>query len=172
MTIRIPKNGYIGPFRVRDIPIHVHWTFPVGGLFVAFFLGNVSWKTAIPLVVAYTTLILVHELGHAFGARIASSKVHAVLVTAAGGWCFADEPDSFWSRFAFYAGGIAAQILVLLITAILVALFGNPNSLVLNSFVLVFTVVNVILIIINIIPTEGTDGQKLWGLLKERLNAA
>lgn len=168
MTIRIPKNGYIGPFRVRNVPIHVHWTFPVGGLFVAFFLGNVSWKTAIPLVAAYTALILVHELGHAFAAKIASSKVHAVLVTAAGGWCFADEPDSFRSRFAFYAGGIAAQILALLVTATLVALFGNPDSFVLNAFVLVFTIVNVILIIINMIPMEGTDGQKLWGLLKGR----
>ena len=172
MTIRIPKNGYIGPFHVREVPIYIHWTFPAGGLFVAFFLGNVTWKTAIPLVVAYTMLVLVHELGHAVAARIASSKVHAVLVTAAGGWCFADEPRSFGFRLAFYAGGIIAQILVLLVTVILVVLLDNPKSVVLNCFVLVFTIINVILIIINIVPTEGTDGKKLWGLLKKHLNAA
>ena len=172
MKIRIPKNGYIGPFRIRDVPIHIHWTFPVGGLFVAIILGNVAWKTAVPLVAAYTALILVHELGHAFAAKIASSRVHAVLVTAAGGWCFADELPTFASRLAFYAGGIVAQVLALTVTAILVALFGNPSSLILNCFVLVFTIVNVILIIINLLPTEGTDGKKLWGLLKEYLNAA
>ena len=172
MTIRIPKNGYIGPFRIRDVPIHIHWTFPVGGLFVAFFLGNVSWKTAIPLAAAYTALILVHELGHAIAAKMSAQKVHAVLVTAAGGWCFADEPHSFESRLAYYAGGIVAQVLALLVTVTLISLFGNPASLALNCFVLVFTIVNVILIIINIVPSEGTDGKKLWGLLKERLNAA
>ncbi len=172
MTLRIPKSGYIGPFYIRDIPIHVHWTFPVGGLFIAFSLGNFTWTTAISLVAAYTTLILVHELGHAFAAKIASSRVHAVLVTAAGGWCFADEPRSFGLRLAFYAGGIVAQVLALLVTTALVALFGNPDSLVLNCFILVFTIVNVILITINIVPTEGTDGEKLRQLLKAYANAA
>ncbi len=172
MTNRIPQNGYAGPFPIYDIPIYIHWTFPVGGTFVAFSLGTIAWKTVIPLVLAYTTLILVHELGHAFAAKIISSKVHAILVTAAGGWCFADAPCSFRARLAYHAGGIIAQMMALGATAILVALFGNPSSLVQNCFVFVFTIVNLILIIINIIPAKGTDGEKLWGLLKEHLNSA
>lgn len=144
----------------------------MGGLLVAYILGDIMWKTAVPLVAAYTTLILLHELGHAFVAKAASLKVHAVLVTAAGGWCFADDPHSFGTRLMFYAGGIIAQILALLITVILLALFDSPDSVVLNCFALVFTIVNVILIVINIVPTEGTDGQKIWNLLKAHLNAA
>lgn len=163
---RIPKYGYIGPLHVRNIPIYIHWTFPVGGLFIAFFLGNVSWETAPPMVAAYTTLILVHELGHALAARAVSSKVYAVLITGAGGWCFADLPDSFFSRLLFYAGGILAQLLALFLTVSLITLFGSPDSLILDCFVLVFTVVNVILIVLNILPSEGTDGKKLWELFK------
>lgn len=113
MKIRIPRYGYIGPLQFRGVPIYIHWTFPVGGLLLTFFLGEVTWKTTIPLMAAYTMLILVHELGHAFAAKIASSKVHAVLVMAIGGWCFADEPTSFIFRLTYYAGGIVAQLLSL-----------------------------------------------------------
>lgn len=163
----IPQKGYIGPFTTMKTSVFIHWTFPVGGIFVAFFLGDVTWGTIVPLVVAYTTLILIHELGHAFAAIAAGSKVYVVLITGAGGWCFADEPNSLRSRFAFYAGGIIAQILVLLFTVLLLITFGNPSSKVINLFALVFTLVNFILIVINLLPSEGTDGRKIWDLFKE-----
>jgi hypothetical protein len=38
---------------------------------------------------AYTSLIIIHELGHAFAAKMAGSKIHAVLVVGSGGWCLA-----------------------------------------------------------------------------------
>lgn len=172
MRNQIPKKGYLGPFYVQRIPVLIHWTFPVGGIAVALFLGDVTWKTAIPLIFAYTTLILIHEFGHAIAAISSGSKVHAVLVTGAGGWCIADDPRSFASRFAFYAGGIFAQLFVLIITAIFVALFENSNSIVINLYILVFTFVNVVLILINIMPSEGTDGKAIWRLVKGYFNAA
>jgi Zn-dependent protease len=171
MRDRIPKKGYLGPFYVQRVPVLIHWTFPVGGIAVAYFLGDVTRRTAIPLIFAYTTLILIHEFGHAIAALSSGSKVHAVLVTGAGGWCFVDEPQSYASRFAFYAGGIIAQLLVLVITAVSVTLFENTNSIVLNLYILVFTVVNIVLIFINIVPSEGTDGKALWLLAKEYFNA-
>jgi len=167
MQPRIPQKGYLGPFSYRKTPVLVHWTFPVGGVFVAFFLGDVTWGTTIPLIVAYTTLILIHEFGHAFAAAAAGSKVQAVLITGAGGWCFADEPVSLSSRFAFYAGGIIAQALVLFVAVVFLAVFGNPDSKILNLFILVFTVVNFVLILINVFPSEGTDGRKIWDLFRE-----
>jgi len=163
-----PKRGYIGPIMIKGIPVLFHWTFPLGGLFVAFSLGDLSWLTAVPLVVAYTTLILIHELGHAVAARIYSLDVHVLLVTAVGGWCFAEGPVSTSSKVAFYGGGIIAQLILLAITAGFLVNYGNPSSIVINCFMLVFTVINVILLIVNVLPMEGTDGKRLWGVLSER----
>ena len=166
---RPPKRGYFGPIMINGIPVLVHWSFPLGVVFVAFFLGDVSWATAIPLVLAYTTLILLHELGHALAARIFTLDVHVLLVSAVGGWCFAEGPSSATAKVAFYSGGIIAQLLVLAITAAYLVLFGNPPTVFLNSFVLVFTVVNVIILVVNILPAEGTDGKKLWQVLNEHV---
>ena len=77
-----PKRGYIGPITIKGIPVLIHWSFPLGGVFIALFLGDLSWATAIPLVLAYTTLILTHELGHALAARMYSLDVHVLLVRA------------------------------------------------------------------------------------------
>ncbi len=169
MATKIPESGYLTAFYFRNIPILIHWTFPVGGLFVASFLGDFSWKSAIALVIAYTTLILVHELGHALAAHIQSLKVHAVVVTATGGVCFVEKINAFSTLLIFYAGGIIAQFVALLIAITLIALFDNPSSVISGCFSLVYTVVNVILIVVNIIPTQGSDGKKILELLKERI---
>jgi len=160
-----PKRGYLGPITIKGIPILIHWSFPLGGIFIAFFLGDLSWATAIPLVLAYTTLILIHELGHVLAARMFSLDVHLLLVSAAGGWCFAECPSSVTSKVAFYGGGIIAQLVLLAVTVIYLILYGNPSSVFINSFVLVFTVVNVVILVVNILPAEGTDGKKLWTIL-------
>lgn len=148
--------------------MYVHWTFPAGGLFVAYFLGDVTWLSALCLIFAYSTLILVHEFGHAFAAKYFSHNVRAVLLTGAGGWCLVDEPDTFGSKAAFYSGGLVAQFLALCLVTILLVAFGNPESLVLSSFVVVFTAVNVVLMVINIIPYKGNDGEALWALIRDR----
>ncbi|MBT8277083.1 MAG: hypothetical protein KJO39_13135, partial [Bacteroidia bacterium] len=126
-----------------------------------------SWVTMVSLVLAYTLLIIIHEFGHAFAAKSFSLKVHAVLITASGGWCYADNPDSISCKLIFYGGGLIAQLLLLTITALFLLLFGNPASSIVNCFVLVFTIVNTVMLAINIYPSEGTDGKHLWRTLIE-----
>lgn len=167
-----PKQGYLGPITIKSMPVLIHWTFPLGGIFVAFFLGDVSWGTTIPLVLAYTTLILIHELGHALAAKLFSLDVRVVLVTAVGGLCFVEEPKSVASKVAFYGGGIIAQLALLVITFGYLILFGKPSTVLLSSFVVVFTIVNVIILVANVLPTEGTDGKKLWQVFSEAVRKA
>ncbi len=168
MRTRIPKKGYLGPFHFGRIPVLIHWSFPVGGLFIALFLGDLTWKTTLPLALAYTTLILIHEFGHALAAMISGSRVYAILITGSGGWCVADEPDSLVMRYGFYGGGIVAQIIVLLATSIYLFLFQTTGFRFLDLFAFVFTVVNAILLLVNLIPSEHTDGRKLWELFRTK----
>jgi Zn-dependent protease len=172
MQIRIPKKGYLGPFFIGKVPVLIHWTFPVGGLFVAWFLGDMTFKTIIPLALAYTTLVLIHEFGHALAAKMSGNKVQAVLITGSGGLCFADTPDSLTWRFLFYAGGIIAQLVVLIITSIYLFIFQSTGTIFFDLFAFVFTVVNAVFILINIIPSEHTDGNLLWNLFRNRKSEA
>ena len=160
-----PNNGYLYPFYIKGIPVLIHWSFPAGGIFLAFMLGDTSLDTVISLIIAYTLLIIVHEFGHAFAAKLYSLKVHAVLITASGGWCYADIPTTISSKLFFYGGGLIAQLLLLAITIVLLLVFGSPSSTIINSFALVFTIINALMIAINIYPSKGTDGKHLWSIL-------
>ena len=155
------------PITIKGVPVLIHWTFPTGGVFLAFFVGDTSLVTMLSMVTAYTILILVHEFGHAIAAKAFSLNVHAVLVTAAGGWCYADEPTTIRSKLIFYGGGLIAQVILLTVTTIALLAFDNPPPKVFNPFILVFTVVNVALLIVNVYPSDGTDGKLLWGLVSE-----
>ena len=155
------------PIKINGIPVFIHWTFPAGGVFLAFFVGDTSWLTMLSLVVAYTTLILIHEFGHAIAAKAYSLNVHVVLVTAAGGWCYADEPPTIRSKLLFYGGGLIAQSVLLAATTMFLLFLDNTPPKILNPFILVFTVVNVVVLIVNIYPSKGTDGRHLWSILSE-----
>ena len=159
-------TGYSEPVFLKSIPVQIHWSFPTGGLFVALILGDWSLVTVTSLIAAYTSLILFHELGHAIAARSYSLKVHGILITAAGGWCYADNPQSTVASLVFYGGGLIAQVILFTGSVIFLYIYGSPTSIVFNCFILVFTFVNVVLFVINIYPFESTDGKHLWNTLE------
>ena len=163
-----PMSGYITPIHIKGIPVLVHWSFPAGGLFVAIILGDWSLITVLSLIAAYTTLILIHEFGHAIAARSYSLKVHAILITAAGGWCYADTPKSVTSSLIFYGGGLIAQLILFVASITLLSINDSPTSVILSCFILVFTFVNVVIFAINIYPFEYTDGKRIWNILASR----
>ncbi len=165
----LPSSGYLFSFHLLKIPIYIHWTFPIGGIFFAFFFSVKDPIGILSLVTAYVALIIIHELGHALAALFVSSRIYSVLVTGVGGWCFADEPEKNSSKLLFYAGGLIAQILLFGMTILWVTIFGNPESNAGNYFILVFTFVNVLMFIINLIPSGGSDGDKMYQLLKQKL---
>ena len=155
------------PIKIKGVPVFVHWSFPTGGVFLAFFVGDTSWPTMLSLVSAYTALILIHEFGHTIAAKALSLKVHAILVTAAGGCCYADVPSTTRSKLILYGGGLIAQLILLATTTALLLTLESPAPKALNPFILVFTIVNVVMLVINIYPSDGTDGKHLWSTLSE-----
>jgi len=168
---KIPESGYIVSLSIYNIPILIHWSFPVGGLLAAFWLGNQTLSSFLALITAYTTLIIVHEFGHAIAAKIYSTKVICILVTGLGGWCFVTEkPKEFAHQMLFYGGGILAQFILLIVTILLICVFGSPESAIIKSFAFIFTFANVLLIICNLIPEKNNDGTRLFAALKDNIN--
>ncbi|MES9970744.1 MAG: hypothetical protein ABW092_11980 [Candidatus Thiodiazotropha sp.] len=165
MPTKIPQSGYIGPVEIFNTNFYVHWSFPIGGLFLAAFLGELNFYSSILLIAFYTSLIVIHELGHALVAIHYKTNIRAIVILGSGGFCVADVPDQFWARFLFYAGGIIAQVLALLAVLLLIPFFEGTDSLALKYFTFVYTIVNVVIIVINLIPFDQNDGYLLGKLL-------
>lgn len=163
--MRIPKSGYIGPIKLQNTSVYIHWSFPVGGLFLASFIGELNFYSSILLVIFYTSLVLIHELGHALVAIHYKTNIRAIVLLGSGGFCVADIPNIFKARFLFYAGGIIAQLAALFSVLLLIPLFENTNLLALKYFTFVYTIVNLFMIVINLIPYNQSDGYLLGKLL-------
>ncbi len=95
-----------------------------------------------------------------------SMKVHAVAFFRAGGICICSEPPSVAAALLVAAAGLGAQVLLLVATVVWLWHFGAPATRVGNGFVLSFTVGNVLLLAANAVPSEGTDGEAILGLLR------
>jgi hypothetical protein len=172
MEPHLPKRGYLINFTLFGTPVFIHWTFPVGGLFVAYFLGDLSPYTSFFMVISYTALVLIHEYGHVVMARKANLIIHGVVVAWAGGVCLIDLPRSNAQLLSIYAGGVLAQLVLFVITLPVMVLTKEVQSLAVHSFVFMFTVVNVVFVVINLFPGEGTDGRQIWSVIRDIRNRA
>jgi Zn-dependent protease len=162
-----PRSGYIVRLQLAGIPLFIHWSFPIGGLLVVVFLGDFSPATVLSAIVAYTTLIAVHALGHAAFARRAGVEVHALVITAIGGLCFFDPPPAAIDRLLIASGGLLAQLAVFGLTLAVVALPGDITSSIVNGFVVVFTLVNAVLFLGNLVPYRYSDGSMILKALRD-----
>lgn len=85
------RTGYFKLATVRGIVLNVHWSFPTGGLLVSI-LGRSDPSAWIYYCLAYSVLVLIHEVGHVVAARMFGLKVFAVDITAMGGICRFERP--------------------------------------------------------------------------------
>lgn len=164
----VGRRGRLQVATVRGVPVYVHWSLPLGGLIVAA-IGGVGVAGAASCSLAFAALIALHEFGHFAAARALGLKVFAVDIAGFSGACSVQVPRSARHTFLVYSAGLAAQVVVLLLTVAAVALLDPPRSQVGRGIVGTFTFANLYLIAVNLIPfkTRGgmpTDGKVLWGL--------
>jgi len=155
-----------GPF---GVPIHIHWSVLFGAiipcLYVGFSLVDIPF-----FIIGFVLLVGVHEFGHAIAAKLLGLKVFAVHINITGGHCRYELPPTIWKALFVTSAGLLAQILLLLITTIYIAIFGYESGRVVNDFILVFTFLNALMLIVNVLPFKplaglSTDGLILWKLM-------
>jgi Zn-dependent protease len=164
------RPGFSKAIRVLGVPIHLHWSFPLGAALPCLIVGF-RLEQSVYLCVGYVLLIAIHELGHALAARLCRLDVLAIEITGFGGICMTEAPRTAKSALVLFSGGLLAQLMLLLVTTLALALFGSPPTLFLNCLVLVFTLVNIIVVIGNIVPTKPlggqlTDGYVIWHAIR------
>lgn len=160
-------------FDVRGVQIYVNWSLPFLGAAIAYFPamhsdGSVvaSYFTALLCLIA---LVVLHELGHAVAARACSMRVHAIVLSGYGGCCIVDIPNQRSQAALVFAGGLLAQLLVLVLTIGYLQVYGPSSSRVANSAVFVLVGINIIFMLVNLAPTQGSDGSRLLSIAKQAL---
>lgn len=164
-------SPWFGPWKlatVGGVTLSVDASLPLAGVFVADFLG-MDLAVAGASCVAFVALIAAHEAGHLAAARALGLRVFGVHVSGLGGRCRTQVTRGVKDTFLLYSGGILAQVAVLLLALAAVALLGTPASPVARAVVTTLTVVNLVLIAINLVPGQinenlSTDGAVLWDL--------
>ncbi len=140
----------------RGVPIRVHASVPIGlFIFSGFRFLPVWWACSLGLV-------LLHEFGHTLVVRLVGARATEIMLTGFGGHCAWEGEVSPLGRAAIACGGIAAQ-LVLLILALLLHAFdlvpaGNSAATVLAAA----TMSNAWLIGVNLLPIAPLDGAEAW----------
>lgn len=154
-----------GPF---GVPVHLHWSVLLGGLipcvYVGFSIVDIPFFT-----VAFVLLVGVHEFGHALAAKLLGLEVFEVQINITGGRCRYELPSIIWKALFVTSAGILAQVILLLIAIIYSAMVGYESGRVTSCFLLVFTFINALVLIVNVIPAKifaglSTDGLILWKL--------
>jgi ATP-dependent Clp protease adapter protein ClpS len=161
-------DGYYKIAKIRNISIFVHWSFPAGGALMAFgcHAPPTEW---IYYVIAYTSLIIVHEAGHAIAALLLGLRVSYIEISGIGGLCRLENPLFLRQSALVYSAGLIAQLILFLFTLTYVSVLGVPDEGFGNAVAFTFTWVNSMLFLINVLPSKrerfSTDGYVLWKLL-------
>ena len=147
----------------------VHWSLPAGGMIVSLF-ARIHPRDWIYYCIAFTLLLIVHELGHVAAAAFFRLKVMAVEISGAGGLCHVERPSRLSQFIVVYSAGLLAQAAAFAIAFTYLRRFGFPQNKFAVACLFMFVVVNLIVFVINLIPQRnkrsglGTDGWVLWKL--------
>lgn len=142
--------------RWKNVPIKVHAALPLGlFLFSGFRFAPLEWACVLGL-------ILVHELGHAWVVRLVGGSATEVMIHGFGGWCAWRGDVTKLGRAAIACGGVAAQLVLLLIVLAVKAAglwhWSRTSSVVYWAL----TSSNAYLIAFNLIPIAPLDGAEAW----------
>jgi ATP-dependent Clp protease adapter protein ClpS len=163
------RPGYFKVAQIGGVGLLVHWSLPVGGAIVAAFV-HANPKQWVFFCLAYLFLVIIHEAGHVLAALAVRLRVFTIEISGIGGLCRIERPRCIRHSVFVYTAGLLAQALVLSITLAYVGAFGSPGSPFGAAIVFTFTVVNVVIFVVNLIPQRSarsgvaTDGLVLWRL--------
>jgi Zn-dependent protease len=160
--------------RVAGVPVLWRWEFPTLAL-LPMLAVDFEVLPSLGFVMGSALLVAVHELGHLVAARATGHRVEAIEVSTGGGVCWlAYPPRSRRADLVISAGGVLAQLVLFALTLLGWRLLGAHRSPWSASLLVAFTVMNVVMLIQDLIPSLdrssglASDGHHLHRLLRRR----
>jgi ATP-dependent Clp protease adapter protein ClpS len=166
---RLP--GFVRVARIGGAPIDLHWSCVSGGLMLSA-VGAFRRELLIPLTVAYILVVLVHEAGHVFAARLLGLKVYGIRLIGLGGYCLTEPARGPQGIVALFSSGMIAQLLLFGVTLLAHRQLRGPQGPVLGSFIFAFVFGNALVFAYSLFPRtyrgRPSDGQVLLQLAIDR----
>jgi len=117
------------------------------------------------IVLGLFSVLLVHELGHALLVRQFGYEVERISIYPIHGLCHYDEPYSEYEDSVIAWGGVLAQLLLFIPASAFLFFFGNTPFGSVNVLLVIFSYINAMSIVFNLVPAPGLDGSKTWRLI-------
>lgn len=145
--------------RLGGAPVRLHWSLPLGALFMS------GFRFAPAYWLGFVLLILVHELGHALIVLRYRLQLMEIMVHGVGGYCSHAPARTAFQDAAIAWGGVLLQLGAFVVAALWLLLAGPPTTQLGAELAYVLTRTNLFLVAINLLPFEPLDGRKAWPLL-------
>ncbi len=163
-----PVKGSVKVPTGFGVPVYLDESVFLGGLLILSFM-SFDQKQALYYGIALFSLITIHELGHIAATRYLGGRVFALHLGIIGGHCVTQRPNSVRETLILYSGGVAAQLLLFFATILAVLVTGWPTTEFASCIVITFTVINLILAVLSLLPFQlsnrfPSDGDILWKL--------
>jgi Zn-dependent protease len=172
MNPRVPSGPNL-QFSAFGASIYVNWTLPFFGAGVAYLPAVHSGAPGVAAYfaafVSLVSLLVFHELGHAVAARACSRQVRAIVLSGYGGFVVFDPPSRLLHAAVIVAGGVIAQLVMLVAAVLVLVVWGTSSSPIVNSVVFCLVGVNALYILWNLAPIGGSDGARLVAIARHAL---
>lgn len=157
--------------RLFGITIRLHMLFVIWVGYNVLIAGD-DWTDTLRFYLLLFGVVLCHEFGHCFGARIVGGHADNILLWPLGGLAYAEAPPRPWPQFVTLAAGpLVNFIFALLSGAVFLLLvyyenwFGTPAPAYLETawdrWLSTFFILNVVLFCFNLLPIFPLDGGQL-----------
>jgi Zn-dependent protease len=149
---------------INGVKVFVHWSVLLIGAVVC--IGAISEPaTAIPGLICYYGVILLHECGHMFFAHRKHCTVWSIELYPIWGITRFNPPYSHYDYCVIAWGGVIAQLLVAVPIMILSELIGTTRFQAVNTVLAMFGFFSLFVAAFNLIPAPPLDGSIAWGLV-------
>ena len=164
IPIKIDKLTEI--LRIKGVPIYVHWSVLLISVLI---LANVIHQPVTSLVglVAYLSVLLIHEVGHLVAAQKMHSEVISIKLYPIFGITRFKMP---WSRFDHCViawGGVIAQALIAIPAAGWIMFFGYSRFEAINAMLVLLGFFSLGVAAFNLLPIPPLDGATAWAIIPE-----
>lgn len=137
-------------------------------LAVAAFIWLLTIKTPLDsaiLILGYFSIVLFHELGHAWMAKRYGLEVEEIFISYCHGRCNFEAPHYEWEDVVIAWAGVLVQFGIAAIVFLIAVMWPDTQFGHFGGVLAVMGVINIVIAIFNLIPSPGLDGVLAWRIV-------
>ena len=148
---------------IRGVEVDVHWTV---FLVVAFILTGVLRQPGLTVLglTAYFSVMLIHELGHAWMAQRKKCEVLEITIYPIFALTRFTRPRNKVDHCLIAWGGVLAQVVVFVPLILFAAVIGIPKVQAVEMLFAILGFYSLGVALFNLLPVPPLDGSIAWGL--------